>query len=106
MKTDRELLELAAKAGGVLTLSWYGNQAYIDGMLSRWNPLTSDADAFRLADRLGLIVDTWNERAILATRYGLGHRDWTYASEEEMYDGLEATRRAITRAAAAIGEQK
>ena len=56
--TDRELLELAAKASGELTASWYGNDAYFDGVLSRWNPLSDDGDALRLAVKLNLSVDT------------------------------------------------
>ena len=44
---DRELLALAAKASGELTPSWYGNDAYFEGVLSRWNPLEDDGDALR-----------------------------------------------------------
>ena len=54
--TDRELLELAAKASGELTASWCGNDAYFDGVLSRWNPLEDDGDALRLAVKLELDV--------------------------------------------------
>ena len=88
--TDRELLELAAKASGELTASWYGNDAYFDGVLSRWNPLESDGDALRLAVKLGLFMRA-AVREIPRDEY-----------DAEPY---AATRRAITRAAAAIGER-
>ncbi len=58
--TDRELLELAAKASGVLTASWYGNDAYFDGVLSRWNPLSDDGDALR--SRLASLESACAER--------------------------------------------
>ena len=100
MKTDRELLELAAKASGELTASWYGNDAYFDGVLSRWNPLTDDGDALRLAVRLSLLVDV-TAFSVTAMVNGV-------ISAKEKHDGdpYAATRRAITRAAAAIGEVK
>ncbi len=100
MKTDRELLELAAKASGELTASWYGNDAYFDGVLSRWNPLNDDGDALRLAVRLSLLVDV-TAFSVTAMVNGV-------ISAKEKHDGdpYAATRRAITRAAAAIGEVK
>jgi hypothetical protein len=84
--TDRELLELAAKAAGELTPSWYGNDAYFDGVLSRWNPLTDDGDALRLAVKI-----KWVPSRVEVV--GLSMNEDPYA----------ATRRAIVRAAAEIG---
>lgn len=103
---DRELLEAAARAAGVLTPSWYGNQAYIDGMLSRWNPLTSDADAFRLAVDLGLHVYPCNgsERNISEAMTVGNFADGKAELHGE--DPYAATRRAITRAAAALSDQR
>ena len=97
MKTDRELLELAAKASGELTASWYGNDAYFDGVLSRWNPLNDDGDALRLAVKLNLSVKNTDFRASVLSEIGA-------VSEANQADPYAATRRAITRAAAAIGE--
>lgn len=96
--TDRELLELAAKASGILTPSWYGNEAYIEGMMSRWNPLTDDGDALRLAVKLELkishrTVDVDVSRGNASASVYVP----TYSGREE------ATRRAIVRAAAEIG---
>ena len=90
MKTDRELIELAAKAAGI-TLMWSrvpGRPPRLAGTLAAWNPLTDDGDALRLAAKLYL----WE-----AVR--LAHREVTAGT-----DIYAATRRAIVRAAAAIGE--
>ena len=101
--TEREMLEYAAKAAGVLTKSWYGNHAYIDGMLSRWNPLTDDGDVFRLL----CFVMHWAGQNVC---------DWEGMSFdmkcawEELDDALasgdaERCRRAVTRLAAEIGRR-
>ena len=97
MKTDRELLELAAKASGELTASWYGNDAYFDGVLSRWNPLNDDGDALRLAVKLRLIVRCY-DGSVIVDGGGID------VEEHDLSNYNAATRRAITRAAAAIGE--
>ena len=98
--TDRELLELAAKAAGYQIdgpASKYMVQGYtFDSLLrlneqgghSVWNPLTNDGDALRLAVKLGIDisksqVDYWDKNST---------------------DPYAATRRAIVRAAAEIGK--
>ena len=86
--TDRELLEAAAKAAG-LTFGWVDDFGVMCAGMeagSRWNPLTDDGDALRLAAKLYL----WE-----AIR--LAHRD--VSADVDIY---AATRRAITRAAAAM----
>ena len=100
--TDRELLELAAKACGELTPSWYGNSDYMDGVLSRWNPLTDDGDALRLAVKLGLrarydrrLSIAWVEEPFTEVR----------CDDAVNFDEYATARRAIVRAAASIGEQ-
>ena len=102
--TDRELLELAAKAAGLGTLVWgdkyklgddeidctdmpYVRSGQPDEGDVFWNPLTDDGDALRLAVKLNL----WE-----AVRDGHQHLD----SDGDPY---AATRRAIVRAAAEIG---
>jgi hypothetical protein len=97
--TDRELLELAAKAAGLMTDGWHrdgGLAAWMPGQESKtwfnWNPLTDDGDALRLAVKLNLI--TGQDTA------------WHYHYGAELALGLDpyaATRRAIVRAAAEIG---
>lgn len=110
MLTDRELLELAAKAVGEVQGDWVGNTAYLDGVLSRWNPLEDDGDALRLAVKLGQI-------GCLRINWGCGavsaedptHRPFSmlFACEEmDAADPCAATRRAIVRAAAEIQRAK
>jgi hypothetical protein len=98
--TDRELLELAAKAAGFAIHA--NNQASRDACgagdvglwISRestcWNPLTDDGDALRLAVKLYL----WE-----AVR--LAHREVS-----DTVDIHAATRRAIVRAAAELERSK
>ncbi len=110
MTDDRELLELAAKAAGIkidksetngggrgntgfdmlgnAVLDWHNN--------IRWNPLTDDGDALRLAVKLGML-DSGSGFARYLSEYqrAVGH-----VPKEETY---AATRRAIVRAAAEIG---
>lgn len=113
MKTDRELLELAARAAGIdglwvsnyLSGDYYyqGNNDGIEykhdgGGLSVWNPLTDDGDALRLAVKLGILVDV---TAFSVTAIVNGAIS---AKEKHNGDPYSSTRRAIVRAAAAIGE--
>ena len=93
--TDHELLELAAIACGEIPNSWRGNDAYFDGVLSRWNPLTDDGDALRLAVALCMNIEV-TESDVYACTHG-------NFSEPSKPDRNAATRRAIVRAAAAIG---
>jgi hypothetical protein len=102
--TDRELLELAAKAAGIEWVptetqkGWecdlkFGLWLRIDGepyegQRRRFNPLNDDGDALRLAVKLGIDIgqawfDHWNK---------------------ESADQYAATRFAIVRAAAEIGK--
>lgn len=101
MHSDRELLELAAKAARY-NVSWCNGCQLIDGQEDPWDPLSNDGDALRLAVNLSIHI-----------------RLWWYAVEAEDNDGRStgmiharecnnnmdaATRRAIVRAAASIGE--
>jgi len=56
--TDRELLEMAAKAAGAEFEVSDEDGVYlhqpIGGVAGFWNPLTDDGDAFRLAVKLGI----------------------------------------------------
>ena len=112
MKTDRELLELAARASGV---DWFDEPAAVAGIGLHmksgpfWNPLTDDGDALRLAVRLGMVIDA-RYTGPESMRYNSvaywvapsGGRHISFGDTEADFDA--ATRRAITRAAAAIGE--
>lgn len=92
---DRELLEKAARA--LLPEDWYNNADYMKGFMGAWNPLDDDGDAFRLAVKLEINVqhdatDIWATTLRETSVEGRGQ------------DVFAATRRAITRAAAEIGE--
>lgn len=93
--SDRELLELAAKAAGYAMYGYVDTIGYIHGQ-GAWNPLTDDGDALRLAVKLRLDI-TFGRFGIYAgkTLEDTCHRVPSYDSE--------ATRRAIVRAAAEIG---
>lgn len=100
---DRELLELAAKAGGIeLTGRTFGGLYETVGQENRWwNPLTDDGDALRLAVRLRLDVMFFEGLQEVQS----AHCTVGFSATGESYgDNVEAaTRRAITRAAAEIG---
>lgn len=94
--SDRELLELAAKAAGIRINHWvYDDLDYSPAVLEAggtWHPLADDGDALRLAVKLGL--------------YDLRDLPFEEGNDplwQAVPDPLAATRRAITRAAAEIG---
>ena len=117
MKTDRELLELAAKAAGYTTAhKWNAKRMLLnppvvalvvhrDGELvtTGWNPLANDGDALRLAVKWGFSIDLQygeEERMTLVSTWnGLMFSEYHGSSNPNA-----ATRRAIVRAAAAMGE--
>lgn len=112
-ETDRELLEWAARAAGVNVWTDIDGNYYSEGVgvaEKPWNPLTDDGDALRLAVKLGM--DPMRCFQIIIDgdfcRTGVRHTDrgGKYDSLEEHGDEpYAATRRAITRAAAAIGKE-
>ena len=108
--SDRELLELAAKAAGEVAGDWIGNPHYMNGVLMRWNPLTDDGDALRLAVKLGMnVLFTPEDVEVIADQHAKedgGEMVAPWACESwtlKQQDPLAATRRAIVRAAAEIG---
>ena len=96
MKDDRELLELAAKAAGIP----YKALPHSGSCWEKWDPLNDDGDALRLAVKLCLEIDVHHTG--IAVRTPCGQK--VLISADEVKCGYAATRRAITRAAAAIGE--
>lgn len=106
--TDRELLERAAKAAG---FHFHGHRAGLDYANSYvsttgdtddwfvWSPLTDDGDALRLAVLLRLnLLNHLDGEAVAISHLGV--------ASELSTDVYASTRRAIVRAAAAIGETK
>lgn len=100
--TDRELLEKAAKAAGYEPVRWadeFPGGLLLAGEQESWNPLTEDGDALRLAVRLRLCL------FLELPRIGIGPMiNGPEAYVEDGEDEMAATRRAIVRAAAALGD--
>lgn len=101
-ETDRELLELAAKAlnGGAWHPLTHAPQHGKD-----WNPITDDGDALRLAVKLRLNIQHYaRSTGVMCVQAVI---DWGLCNdafhEEHGSDPYAATRRAIVRAAAEIG---
>lgn len=103
MSNDRELLELAARAAGYAkewTERWGCSEAdSLDLVRYFWNPLSDDADAFRLMVRLGLLVDVMPDRTEM-TWPGSAFYSLPPVRVEHGGDAAAATRRAIVMAAA------
>jgi hypothetical protein len=124
MGTDRELLEAAAKAAGIIVghdaaaqarfignypQLWFHNDSRDHPMCRKpctagnvpWDPLNDDGDALRLAVRLELHV--------FGSRNGCNVNDDLFVDAVDCgHDPYAATRRAIVRAAAigaGIGER-
>lgn len=103
--TDKELLELSAKAAGYEYVNWtdhiddydtphYGQPAFYGrNQADAWNPLNDDGDAFHLTVTLSLFSKKIEKQArSLTTEFGLSK--------------LQATRRSIVMCAAEIGKRK
>lgn len=118
VKVDRELLELAAKAADYVVRRAHfggGRHGYHrdgDAPWIEWDPLHDDGDALRLAVKLPLSIDhnhiADQQRWVAADRSGCeGVCSPVSVVEDEFEESgrAAATRRAIVRAAAAIGEQ-
>lgn len=107
MKTDRELLELAAKAAGGIAWDSTGLSSIFiyhrDGGTYTWSPLTDDGDAMRLAVRLQISISQ-NIIRVEASTIALVLAGVKTHEDTLNQDWNVATRRAIVRAAAAIGE--
>lgn len=128
--TDREMLEMAARAAGVCLHppgklhTSYGNWGSDttctvcgnDPSATCWNPLADDGDALRLAVKLRIDLALWifTDKVIAKTSIGVGrgiplHGKYTPPVNDHIEpkgsDPYAATRRAIVRAAAEIGRQ-
>ena len=121
MSTDRELLELAAKAAGMQLLpkgrwsddaaGWFYNEHGGAGMfyrgasapVTRWNPLTDDGDALRLACKMEFQINIVGEGMceVKCPERNLAPI-WEHIRGG---DSAAATRRAIVRAAADLADQ-
>jgi hypothetical protein len=111
---DRELLELAARAGEITALrdpngvlrncTGFSYEANIFAA-PPWNPLTDDGDALRLAVEFGMSLHVFPDHhqgaqaVATITRRAIEEREY---AENNADDTCAATRRAIVRAAAAL----
>ena len=111
--TDRELLELSAKAAKLefdpTAKTAHGLMVVRDGAVCQsdqvlWNPLTDDRDALRLAVKLKMNVDICDSCAEVAIFVNDGCGVTTVECYNGDNDPYAATRRAIVRAAAEIGK--
>lgn len=106
VETDRELLELAAKAAGIKLgnyvesiddyySEWNGADAFeLDGG-GYWNPLTEGGNAIRLAHVCNMKID-FVKKDIW---YPIGDGNWWFIGWDE-----DKYRKAIVQAAAEIGK--
>lgn len=101
--TDKELIELAARA--YVDKCWHDNVAYMQSFLSKWNPITDDGDALRLAVNLGIDIEWQHDSGYVKVYRTKMLGVWSgYVTELFCVgDAMKATRRAITSAAAQIG---
>jgi len=117
--TDKELLELAAKAANYQwreDIAQHRNERGLIGLWIRdvstnWNPLEDDGAALRLAVKLNLHIGIEAESSgAITITWGFdaggepsGHIEITAPADGDDY---AATRRAIVRAAAEIGKDQ
>jgi len=105
--TDRELLELAAKAADYDVTYETGYLTFFrQDIVGRpiWNPLTDDGDALRLAVKLKMDIRPSEELQTIHIWSDVLDR-WIKEFYGDTNDPYAATRRAIVRVAAEIGKE-
>jgi 2,4-dienoyl-CoA reductase-like NADH-dependent reductase (Old Yellow Enzyme family) len=119
--TDRELIELAAKAAGLkinesmqaerdALIHPYTAGLWIDEVSTSWNPIKDDAQALRLAVSLQLTICNEHIKAGAVYCLNADEKEFqcvysgTSLDENVIPNDFEATRRAIVLAAAEIGK--
>lgn len=109
--SDRELLEKAAKAAGI---DLRGGVDMHGAYEENWDSLSNNSDALALAVALRINLDM-QDCTCCVNAWTLEHEEsFEERFEEVIFNGpnkllmtpIEAARRAITKAAAAIGELK
>jgi hypothetical protein len=117
--TDKELIELAAKAAGITDLQWESDGT-IQNRMNRptipyecgnmntaidWNPLTNDGDALRLAVKLNIGVQSYALLEYSHSGVETVNKSIVIKEQHKVSDPYAATRRAIVRSAAEIGKE-
>ena len=117
MRTDRELMEMAAKAYADPNINQDSenfirligrDENFGCDVMVQWNPLTNDGDALRLAVKLRLRLNreiSFGEDIVEAFGLEDDNLSCHCSTESIKGDPYAATRRAIVRAAAEIGRQ-
>lgn len=99
---DKQMLELAAKACDFELLDCTCKKERKNSVTGKhWNPLTDDGDALRLAVKLKMSLDLFDD--FIVAGYTTNNNDCLQIEEPHENEPIPATRRAITRAAAEIG---
>jgi len=106
MKTDRELLEMAARAAGY-KIEWVRNSGCYyrceeEVGREEFNPLDDDGEAMRLAVVCRMTLEVSFRRS--SAHAWRGQKEIVAREKHAGDDWSAFTRRAIVRAAAAIGE--
>ena len=131
MRTDRELLELAAKAIGLkigpnpwrtpglnwaIGITWFEDSyspgvhtltgSDRDGPLSKvWNPGLDDGDCARLEAKLGIDIEWWEAGVVACAKFSIPHANERASEEFSQHPDRNAARRmASLKVAAAIGK--
>ena len=106
---DKTLLEMAAKAAGIVGYRYVTpdveHRLLTDRGITVWNPLADDGDALRLAVKLGLDVTNGvnpSGESVIMVSHADNFGGWFEVPH--CADPYAATRRAIVRAAAEIGK--
>ena len=106
--TDRELLELAAKAAGWTVVRWTDDDTalLLEGIQQPFNALHENPHSDCMGDALRLAVKLKMDIAVEErTQHAWSHIVWVAPCFEPLIDDpYAATRRAIVRAAAAIAK--
>lgn len=105
--TEREALELAAKAMGQKIVSWsHDGAAQLHPCGDWWNPLLNDADAFRLIARFGMEVHSGCVSCYVGHAAATVQQPYQYVGTENTHVDVAAAalRVAVTGVAALIGQ--
>ena len=109
--TEREMLELAAKAAGIKgKWSYRGSCIVIEGLgvsWKHWRPSVDSGDALELAGALNINLDICYEESIDAWVFDRDTQEIIVHIDEQVAgDKMAAIRLAITKAAAELGKLK
>lgn len=106
--TDRELLELAAKAGGLTVIGHRDIGVMIRSEACKsgfcWNPMIDDGDNARLESSMGFDVSWYDGGVLVGPRSKPGSAHFRYYSDHDG-DKQAARRYAGVCAAAEIGKR-